>query len=455
MEPINRRKFLKTNAVLGAGAVAGFSSFGTLSHVASDIEKPALLGGTPIRTAAWPKWPQWDSEKDEELILRVLRSGVWSRDKVVEEFETKWAETLGVKRCLTVVNGTNAIIAALVQSKIGGGDEVIVSSYTFIATIVAILQTGAMPVFVDSDPDTFQLDATKIESKITSRTRAILPVHILGLPADMGKIMTIANKHNLIVVEDACQAWLAEFNHQKAGTIGHAGCFSFQNSKNLPMGEGGAIVSNDDEFMDRCFSYHSYGFPYGNIGATNVSAVLAGTKLRLSEYQAAIGLTQLTRLHAETDLRSENATYLRSEIESIPGISPYVLYPEVTKASFHLFPFRYHSEAFMGLPRAVFLKALQAEGISCSSGYVPLNDKLYLKDAFDSKNYRKMYKKKDLDFEAFIAKNQCPETDLMCNETGVWLYQNMLLGTKKDMDDIANAIQKIHDNAEKLLQVTA
>lgn len=455
MEPINRRKFLKTNAVLGAGAVAGLSSFGTLSHVASDIEKPALLGGTPIRTAAWPKWPQWDSGKDEELILKVLRSGVWSRDKVVEEFETKWAETLGVKRCLTVVNGTNAIIAALVQSKIGGGDEVIVSSYTFIATIVAILQTGAMPVFVDSDPDTFQLDATKIESKITSRTRAILPVHILGLPADMGKIMTIANKHNLIVVEDACQAWLAEFNHQKAGTIGHAGCFSFQNSKNLPMGEGGAIVSNDDEFMDRCFSYHSYGFPYGNIGATNVSAVLAGTKLRLSEYQAAIGLTQLTRLHAETDLRSENATYLRSEIESIPGISPYVLYPEVTKASFHLFPFRYHSEAFMGLPRAVFLKALQAEGISCSSGYVPLNDKLYLKDAFDSKNYRKMYKKKDLDFEAFIAKNQCPETDLLCNETGVWLYQNMLLGTKKDMDDIANAIQKIHDNAEKLLQVTA
>jgi len=455
MEPIDRRKFLKTNAILGAGAIAGGLSLAPWSQTSANITTPAILGGTPIRTAAWPKWPQWDKDKDEELILKVLRSGVWSRDKVVEEFETKWAETLGVKRCLTVVNGTNAIIAALVQSKIGGGDEVIVSSYTFIATIVAILQTGAMPVFVDSDPNTFQLDATKIEAKITPRTRAILPVHILGLPADMGKIMEIANKHNLVVVEDACQAWLAEWNHQKAGTIGHAGCFSFQNSKNLPMGEGGAIVSNDDEFMDRCFSYHSYGFPYGNIGATNVSAVLAGTKLRLSEYQAAIGLSQLTKLHAETDLRSENAAYLRSKIESIPGISPYVLYPEVTKASFHLFPFRYHREAFKGVSRAVFLKALQAEGISCSSGYVPLNDKLYLKDAFDSKNYRKMYKKKELDFQGFIAKNQCPETDLLCNETGVWLFQNLLLGGKKDMDDIANAIQKIHDNAEKLLQVTA
>ncbi len=455
MEPFDRRKFLKTNAILGAGVITGGLSLAPWAQASVEITTPALLGGTPIRTASWPKWPRWDKDTDEELILKVLRSGVWSRGKVVQEFETRWAETLGVKRCLTVVNGTNAIIAALVQSRIGGGDEVIVSSYTFIATIVAILQTGAMPVFVDSDPNTFQLDATKIEAKITKRTRAILPVHILGLPADMGKIMEIANKHDLVVVEDACQAWLAEFNHQKAGTFGNAGCFSFQNSKNLPMGEGGAIVSNDDDFMDRCFSYHSYGFPYGNIGVTNVSAVLAGTKLRLSEYQAAIGLTQLTRLHAETELRSENAAYLRSKIESIPGISPYVLYPEVTKASFHLFPFRYHREAFKGLSRAVFLKALQAEGISCSSGYVPLNDKLYLKDAFDSKNYRKMYKKKNLDFQQFIAKNQCPETDLLCNETGVWLYQNMLLGDKQDMDDIADAIQKIHDNAEKLLQVTA
>ncbi|MCC5939122.1 MAG: DegT/DnrJ/EryC1/StrS family aminotransferase [Lunatimonas sp.] len=450
MEPIDRRKFLKTNALIGAGAVAGLSSFAPWAHSSSDVTKPALLGGTPIRTSPWPKWPQWDKDKDEELVLKVLRSGVWSRDKVVAEFEAKWAETLGAKRCLTVVNGTNALIAALVQSKIGGRDEVIVSSYTFIATIVAILQTGAMPVFVDSDPETFQLDASKIEEKITPRTRAILPVHILGLPADMGKIMDIAQRHDLVVIEDACQAWLAEWNHQKAGTIGHAGCFSFQNSKNLPMGEGGAIVSDDDDFMDRCFSYHSYGFPYGNIGATNVSAVLAGTKLRLSEYQAAIGLTLLPRLDGETQLRSQNAAYLRSKIEGVPGISPYVLYPEVTRASFHLFPFRYHREAFHGMSREVFLKALQAEGIPCSSGYVPLNDKLYLKDAFESKNYQKMYEAKELDFEAFIAKNQCPETDLLCQETGVWIFQSLLLGTKQDMDDIANAIQKIQANSEAL-----
>lgn len=452
---LNRRKFLKTNTVIGAGTMIGFPSMASVLSPGNP-DMPAILGGTPVKSTAWTAWPKWDKNTDEELVLKVLRSGVWSRAKVVEEFESKWAETLGSKRCLTVVNGTNALIAAMVQSDIGGGDEVIVSSYTFIATIVSILQTGAMPVFVDSDPETFQINPDKIREKITPRTRAILPVHILGLPADMDKIMAIADQHNLIVIEDACQAWLAEINHKKMGTFGHAGCFSFQNSKNLPMGEGGAIVSDDDDFMDRCFSYHSYGFPHGSlVGAVNEGAVLAGTKLRLSEYQAAIGLTQLERLGVETDLRNENAAYLRSKIETIPGISTYKLYPNVTKAAFHLFPFRYHMEAFKGLSRANFLKALSAEGIPCSSGYIPLNDKLYLKDAFDSKNYRKMYAKKDLDFGRFVEKNQCPETDKLCNEEGVWLYQNLLLGDKKDMDDIAAAIHKIHQNADKLLDLRA
>ena len=119
--------------------------------------------------------------------------------------------------------------------------------------LLPVLQAGAMPVFVDTDPETFQIDPQKIEAKITPRTKAILPVHILGLPADMVRIMEIAKKHNLIVIEDACQAWLAEINHKKVGTFGNAGCFSFQNSKNIPIGEGGAIVSDDDEFMDRCY----------------------------------------------------------------------------------------------------------------------------------------------------------------------------------------------------------
>ena len=148
----------------------------------------------------------------EEEVLKVLRSGVWSRAKVVTEFENKWAETIGTKRCLAVVNGTNALITSVVQLDIGAGDEVIVTPYTWISSIQAVLIAGAMPVFVDVDPETYQMDPAKIEAKITSRTRAIMPVHILGLPADMVKIMAIAKKHNLLVIEDACQAWLAEID---------------------------------------------------------------------------------------------------------------------------------------------------------------------------------------------------------------------------------------------------
>lgn len=413
--------------------------------------KPALLGGEPVRNAAWPSWPRWDQETDEPKVLEVLRSGVWSRAGVVKEFENKWANTTGSKRCLTVVNGTNALIASLVQADVGGGDEVLVSSYTFIACAAAILQTGAMPVFVDTDPETFQMDPIKMKEKINPRTKAIMPVHILGLPADMDSIMAIARDHDLVVIEDACQGWLAEINHKKVGTFGLAGCFSFQNSKNLPMGEGGAIVSDDDDFMDKCFSYHNYGYPYGSlVGAVNQGAVLAGTKIRLTEYQAAIGLSQLERLEEETTLREVNASYLREQISEIPGISPYVLYPNVTRAVFHLFPFRFHSEGFKGLSRDVFLKALSAEGIPCSSGYIPLNDKMYLQNAFNSKNYRKMYHEDELDFAKYVAENQCPNTDKLCNEEAIWLSQRMLLGSQSDMDDIANALKKIHQNAEVL-----
>jgi len=186
--------------------------------VKSNQKMPAILGGEKAYTGHWPTWPVWDSVTDEKKLLEVMRSGVWSRNKLTEEFEKKWAQTLGAKRSLAVVNGTNALNTSLAQLEIGWGDEVLVTSYTFIASVSSILFNGAIPVFVDVDPETFQMNPDKIEEKITSHTRAILPVHILGLPCDMERIMKIAAKHNLLVVEDACQAWLAEINGKKVGT---------------------------------------------------------------------------------------------------------------------------------------------------------------------------------------------------------------------------------------------
>ncbi|GAA4455209.1 DegT/DnrJ/EryC1/StrS family aminotransferase [Nibrella saemangeumensis] len=461
----SRREFIRRNSLTGLGVsltpsllANGLTTIPAKETnpvpapaIFSASDTPAILGGKPLRTNEWPTWPMWNPETDEKRVLEVLRSGIWSRAGVTTEFEKKWAETVGAKRCLAVVNGTNALIAALVQLDIGGGDEVLVPPYTFIATVAAVLATGAMPVFVDVDPETFQMDPAKIEAKITPRTRAIMPVHILGLPADMTRIMPIAKKHNLLVVEDACQAWLAEIDHKKVGTFGHAGCFSFQNSKNIPMGEGGAIVSDDDAFMDRCYSYHNFGNPYGSVvGDVGAGTLMMGTKLRLAEYQAAIGLAQLPRLQEQTVLRNKNAKFLKAQISQIPGIVPYKLYPNVTQAAFHLFPFRYQKEAFKGLPRADFLKALNAEGIPCASGYAPLNKMPYLAHAFQTKNFRRMYAKEQLDIKKYNAQNECPQNDKLCNEEAVWFQQNMLLGSQSDMSEIAAAINKIYQNADKI-----
>lgn len=450
----SRREFLKKNSIATAGIALsmGMSTPAVFAGNIFDSGKPAILGGTPLRGEAWPRWPMWNPETDEKRVLEVLRSGVWSRAKVVSEFEEKWAETIGARRCLSVVNGTNSLICAVANLDIGAGDEVIVPPYTFIATIQAVLLNGAIPVFVDTDPETFQIDVDKIEEKITSRTRAILPVHIAGLPADIEKIMQIAKKHNLLVIEDACQAWLAEVNHKKVGTFGNAGCFSFQNSKNIPMGEGGAIVSDDDAFMDRCFSYHSFGNPYGTVvGEVGAGTIRLGTKLRLTEYQAAIGLAQLKRLDEQSRTRSGNAEYLTSLLKEIPGIMPHRLYKNVTRAAYHLYPFRYKKEAFSGLSRDGFINALRAEGIPCSSGYTPLNTMPFLGNTFKTKNFQKMYPKEMLDADRYYEENKCPENDRLCSDA-VWFTQNMLLGPKTDMEVIATAIEKIRKNAGQIKQ---
>jgi len=430
-----------------AGAIAAVASrtipaYGNPSKKAGKL---AILGGQPVRTKGFHGWPIWDKNADEELVLSVLRSGVWSRAKVVAEFEKKYAQLMGAKRCLATTNGTSALLTALHVLGIGVGDEVLVEPYTFIATIDVIFLSGALPIMVDTDRETFQVNPDKMEEKITENTKAILPVHILGLPANMDKINAIAKKHNLLVVEDACQAWMAEWRGKKCGTLGDLGCFSFQNSKNLPCGEGGAIVGDDDEIMDRCYSYHNFGRPYGRV--TGRGHAILGTKCRMAEYQAAILLAQMKRLEEQTKRRNENANYLTSRIKDIPGIIPHKLYEGVTRAAYHLYPFRYEKEYFNNAPRSKFLAALRAEGIPCSGGYGRINKGDFFERALNSRNFQKMYSKKRLNW--CREQNHCPDNDQLCKEA-VWFFHNLLLGTKSDMDDIADAILKIYENRNKL-----
>ena len=360
MESQSRRKFIKTAGtgalfVLGAGSIPyAYSSNGS--------DKLAILGGSPVRGANFPGWPVWD-QSDENAILPVLRSGVWSRASEVSRAEEKFAKLMGTKYCLLTTNGTNALVTSLRALGVEGGDEVITTPYTFVATVDAICLNNALPVFVDIDPDTWQMDPSKIEAAITPDTKTLLPVHILGGICEMDKINALAGKHGLNVVEDACEAHLAEWNGQKAGALGDVGCFSLQNGKQLTCGEGGAVIGNDEKTMDICYSFHNFGRKRGKyMPSDKGSTPILGTKCRMAEYQASILMTQMDSVEQETQIRSKNGEYLTSKLKEIPGIIPRKNYAQQNRASYYYYGFRFKEEVF-GFPRKTFVKALQAEGI--------------------------------------------------------------------------------------------
>jgi dTDP-4-amino-4,6-dideoxygalactose transaminase len=338
--------------------------------------------------------------------------------------------------------------------EIGAGDEVITTPYTFVASILPILLADALPVFADIDTETWQIDPARIEAKINKNTVAILPVHIIGGICDMDRINAIAKKHNLKVIEDACEAHGGEWKNRKVGTFGDLGCFSFQNGKSLTCGEGGAILGSDSKLMDRCFSFHNLGRPHGSIASAQKHAhPIVGAKCRMAEYQASILLTQMETFEAECRQRTDNAAYLTGKLKQLPGIVPRTDYRDVTRPAFYYYGFRYKKEQFDGLPRAKFVAALNAEGVHASPGLgviegKPMNKEGCLDDAFRSKAYQRIYSKEKL--SNYHADNECPLSDRLVEET-VGFHQSMLLASRKDLDDISDAITKIYENRHKLI----
>jgi len=436
---LTRRRFIAAATAAGVGLA--------LKATGASAEKPALLGGKPIRTARFPSWPVFD-KTEEEAVLNVLRSGKWFRvdGQNVKRFEEAYAQMTGAKHCLATANGTSALLASLSSLGVEAGDEVILPPYTFVACVNVILLLNALPVFVDTDPETFQIDARKIEAAITDRTRAIMPVHIGGNVADLDAIQAIARKRNLPVVEDACQAHLAEWRGRKAGTLGSAGCFSFQASKNLNSGEGGAILTNNEELLEKCYAFHNNSRPRKATGLTFTYA-LRGANLRMTEFQAAVLLGQMTRLEAQSKMRGHNAQYLTPLLQEIPGILPARMYEGCTRNAYHLYMFRYRKDQFADLPRAVFLKALIAEGIPAFGGYSPLNKERFIKDTLHSRGYQAIYSKEQI--TRWDERNRCPENGRLCDEA-VWFTQTMFLGPRSDMEQIAEAVRKIQSHAGEL-----
>jgi perosamine synthetase len=434
---LNRRHFF--GAATALGAAAGGASAGGAEAA------PALLGGKPVRAKKFSPWPILGDD-DVKAWVDVLRSGLWNRlnGPLAGKFEESWAAKLGCKHALATSSGTTALFTALNALDVGPGDEVIVPPYTFVATINAVLLQHALPVFVDTDPETFQIDATKIDAAITDKTTCLLPVHLGGAAADMDAILAISKARKVPVLEDACQSHLAEWKGRKVGTLGDLGCFSFQASKNLNSGEGGAVVTDREDLIEQCRSFHNNGR-----GGPNTLSLFVrnGCNLRITEFQASILAHQLTRLEAQSKTREQNAAYLTGLLREIPGIAPARMHEGCTRNAYHLYMFRYDPGAFDGLPREKFLKALGAEGIPASGGYTPLTREPFLKNTLESRGYRAIYPPERL-AEA-LDRIHCPANDRLCSEA-VWFTQTTLLGPRSDMDQIAEAIRKIRSHAGQL-----
>ncbi len=408
------------------------------------MAKLALKGGEPVRNKPFPKWPIF-GESEMKALKDVLESGFWgiggSRKK---EFEEKFAAYQHAKYGIAVTSGTTALEISLRALGVGCGDEVIVPAYTFMATATAVLYVNAIPVFADIDPETYTIDPKSAESLISERTKAILPVHIGGRPADMDALLSLAKKYGLYIVEDACQAWGAEWRGTRVGAIGEIGAFSFQSSKNITSGEGGIIVTNSEELYVKAWSLHNCGrMPQGAWYEHH----LPGTNYRITEFQAAILLAQMERFDEQTERRIENAKYLNSKLSKIDGIKPLKDDERVTRHAYHLYIFRFNPEAFGGISKSTLARALQAEGIPVSVGYSkPLYKEPYL-EYFKKCPLSCPYYSKPVDY----SNVKMPAAEKACYQEGLWLPQYVLLGSKNDMDDIISAFEKIRENIDEIL----
>lgn len=394
----------------------------------------ALYGGKKTVTKSFD-WPLFD-ESDVRVVTEVAASGQWGNPDcggLVEKFEKEFAEYCGSKYAISCVNGSVALRLALIAAGVKPGDEVIVPPYTFIATASVVVEANCVPVFVDIDPDTYNLDPSKIEEAITSRTKAIIPVHFAGQACNMDEIMRIATKHNLFVLEDAAHGHGGEYKGKKLGSIGHAGSFSFQSSKNLNAGEGGIVITNDEPLYDMMNSLRNVGRVKGGQWYEHH---YAGCNYRITQFQAALLSSQLKRLDDQTRTRDTNGRYLSNLLEQIDGISPLARGRGEILHTYHLFIFRYDKTKFNGLSKQKFCELLAAEGVPAFMGYPK---PIYEQPLFQEKQFMCYAIPDSVDY----TRVSCPVAEYACYHEAVWILQHAMLGSKEDMEQFAEAIRKI------------
>lgn len=416
------------------------------------VAKLAIKGGKPVISGGLKiKWPLFD-DKEKRALTEVLETGKWCslggdpQWSKVAQFEREFAKWNKAKYAIATTSGTSALVLALKASGIEAGDEVIVPAVTFIASATSVILANAIPIFVDIDPETYQISPAAIESAITNRTKAIIPVHYGGYPADMDKIREIAKRYNLLIIEDAAEAHGSEWKEEKVGSIGNAGCFSFQMGKPLTCGEGGAVLTDDEVLRDKCYSYGDLGRKIG--GGRYVHYIPAGNH-RMSEFLGALLLVQLTRLKEQTEIRYKNGEYFAKKLEEIEGIRSLKRDPRVTKRGYYFYFLRYDSSKWRGIHRDKFIKALKAEGVPCGTAH---NQPLYKNPLFREMAFGKtgcpilcsFYGKK-IDY----SKVHCPVSERIYESEVIALGKDFLM-YKENVDKILEAIYKIKENIEEI-----
>ena len=410
--------------------------------------KLAITGGKPLRKKPLPQWPI--ATKAEAAALKdVLESTRWGGQpfpgKHAAAFAAKFARVHTAKYAQCVNTGTVAIQAALKAIGIKPGDEVIVPAYTWEGTVGPVLLVNAIPVFVDVDPDTYCLDARFLERAITPKTKAILPVHLGMRFADMDEILRIATKHNLKVVEDCAHAHGGMWRGKGAGSMGDLGAFSFQTSKLITSGEGGAVITNNLEYMELVQSYI-------NAGRASITDKykkrIIGFNYRLGEFQAAVLGAQLKRLLKEGVIRHKNMKGLEVRLKNTDGIDLLKADPRITRLAPYGYVFKYFAEKVKDIPRAAFVAALQLEGVHCDGLFY---EPVYKSSLFpvDPTDFPALSwgREKPLDLRSMYS---CPEAEKAAYHEAVWFPHQHFLGTTKDVNDIADAIHKVLENIEEL-----
>ncbi len=403
----------------------------------------AILGGTPVRSEPYPAWPVFD-ERDIEAVTSVIRSGNWGGfpypGPQTAAFSCRFSQIQGGGYPVLMVNGTVTIEVALRAAGIGWGDEVIVPAYTFQATAAAPMAAGAIPVLADIDPETYCLSPQAIEEAITPRTRAIIPVHLGAQMADMDAILNLAEKYNLVVVEDSAHAHGAKWRGCGAGTLGHFGSFSLQSSKILTTGEGGVLLCRTPELAEAAASIINCGRPADAEG----KHFTMGLNYRMSEIQAALGKVALERFPEQARQREELLGYAEECLSEVEGVRLLKHDPRHTPRSFYRFIFAIDPGMF-GAAHRVVCKALKAEGIPAGAGYPPVHrdplfqpwiSRLPVPSAFPEYfRYDRM---------------SYPQAERAAEREAVWLDESVFRAGRKGIHDVVAALQKVQENAPAL-----